>query len=61
MATCTKDRNRLRSGTKGGHGLLELVRHRSRRLKNLAELRALDSARLQDIGLSEEARARIVG
>jgi uncharacterized protein YjiS (DUF1127 family) len=35
--------------------------HRSRRRRNLAELRALDSGRLQDIGLSEAARARMVG
>jgi uncharacterized protein YjiS (DUF1127 family) len=36
-----------------------MVRHRSRRRRNLAELRALDSGRLQDIGLSEAARARM--
>jgi len=38
-----------------------MVRHRTRRKKNLAELRALDACRLQDIGLSEQARSRIIG
>ena len=42
-------------------GLLELVRHRSRRRRNLAELRALDACRLQDIGLSEAARSQMTG
>jgi uncharacterized protein YjiS (DUF1127 family) len=43
------------------HRLLEIVRHRARRRKNLAELRALDACRLEDIGLSAAARARMVG
>ena len=41
--------------------LFEQVRHRRRRLRNLAELKTLDGERLQDIGLSEEARRRIIG
>ena len=44
-----------------GNGVLGMMRHLSRRKRNLAELRSLDSCRLQDIGLSEAARARIVG
>ena len=39
--------------------LLERLRRQARRDQNLAELMALDSDRLQDIGLSERARARI--
>ncbi len=61
MATPTKLRSAARPGIKTGHGLLEMVRHRSRRRKNLAELRALDTCRLRDIGLSEAARTRMVG
>ena len=61
MATRMKIRNGERPGIRPGHGLLEMVRHRSRRRRNLAELRALDSCRLQDIGLSEAARAQIIG
>ena len=57
MATLMKVRNGQVRATRPGHGLLEMVRHRSRRRRNLAELRALDSCRLQDIGLSEQARA----
>ena len=37
------------------------VRHRRRRRRNLAELKTLDGDRLQDIGLSEAARRRIIG
>ena len=40
--------------------LLEIVRHRSRRSRNLAELAALDTSRLRDIGLTEVTRARII-
>ena len=61
MATRMKIRNEEHPGIRAGHGLLEAMRHRSRRRRNLAELRSLDSCRLQDIGLSEAARARIVG
>ena len=43
------------------HRLLEIVRHRARRRRNLAELRALDTCRLEDIGLSAAARARMIG
>ena len=61
MATRMKVMNgRLRTA-RPGHGLLEMVRHRSRRRRNLAELRALDTCRLQDIGLSEQGRSQIVG
>ncbi len=41
--------------------LFEQVRHRRRRRRNLAELKKLHGERLQDIGLSEEARRRIIG
>ncbi len=61
MATLAKTWNGPARASRPGHGLLEMVRHRSRRRRNLAELRALDSGRLQDIGLSEAARARMVG
>lgn len=61
MATLMKVRNGQLRATGADHGLLEMVRHRSRRRRNLAELRALDTCRLQDIGLSEEAWARIIG
>jgi uncharacterized protein YjiS (DUF1127 family) len=44
-----------------GVGLISLVRLRIRRRRNLAELRALDAGRLEDIGLSEATRARITG
>jgi len=60
MATRMKIRNGQMRATRPGHGLLEMVRHRTRRKKNLAELRALDACRLEDIGLSEAARARII-
>jgi uncharacterized protein YjiS (DUF1127 family) len=61
MATRMKILNgRLRTA-RPGPGLLALVHYRSRRRRNLAELRALDACRLQDIGLSEQGRARIVG
>jgi uncharacterized protein YjiS (DUF1127 family) len=44
--------------------LLLLVRHwrhsRERRSRNLAELRSLDASRLQDIGLTPDARARML-
>ncbi len=61
MAPRMKVKNERLPATKPGHGLLEMVRHRSRRRRNLTELRALDACRLQDIGLSEQARARIIG
>ena len=51
--------SRLTTGL--GFGLLEWRHRRARRQRNLAELRALDAGRLADIGLSEEARARIAG
>ena len=41
--------------------LFEQVRHRRRRRRNLAELKTLDGDRLQDIGLSEAVRKRIIG
>ena len=40
--------------------LFESVRQRRARSQNLAELRALDGTRLQDIGLSEQGRAQII-
>lgn len=40
--------------------LFGLVRRRRRRGRDLAELAALDSGRLPDIGLSEAGRARIL-
>ncbi len=61
MAPRMKVKNERLPATKPGHGLLEMVRRRSRRRRNLTELRALDACRLQDIGLSEQARARIIG
>lgn len=58
-------RRNAAKGSRGGHalarGLLEPLHRRARRNRNLAELRALDACRLADIGLSEEARGRIVG
>jgi uncharacterized protein YjiS (DUF1127 family) len=41
--------------------LIEVARHSRRRDRNLAELRALDGVRLDDIGLTRQARARILG
>ncbi len=61
MVARMKIRNGQLRAARPGHGLLEMVRHKSRRRRNLAELRALDTCRLQDIGLSEKARARIIG
>ncbi len=61
MVARTKIRNGQLRAARPGHGLLEMVRHKSRRRRNLAELRALDTCRLQDIGLSAQARARIIG
>lgn len=61
MTTPTTVWNGEHRATTLGLGLLERVRRRVRRKRNLAELRALDAGRLEDIGLSEEARARIVG
>lgn len=61
MATRMKVMNGRLPRARPGHGLLEMVRHRTRRRRNLAELRALDACRLQDIGLSEQARSRIIG
>lgn len=60
MTICTKTRNDRFHARKATHGLLEAVRHRARRRKNLAELRALDMCRLEDIGLSAAARARMI-
>jgi uncharacterized protein YjiS (DUF1127 family) len=40
--------------------LLAAARTRGRRSRNLAELAALDGNRLQDIGLTRAARARMV-
>jgi uncharacterized protein YjiS (DUF1127 family) len=61
MAARMKIPNEQLRATRPGHGLLEMLRHKSRRRRNLAELRALDMCRLQDIGLSAQARARIIG
>jgi hypothetical protein len=61
MAARMNVRNGQLHLTKPGHGLLEMLRYGTRRRRNLAELRALDSCRLQDIGLSAQARARIIG
>ena len=61
MAARIKIRNGQLHLTRPGHGLLEMLRHGARRRRNLAELRALDTCRLQDIGLSAQARARIIG
>ncbi len=44
-----------------GRALLQRIRVRTRRQRNLAELRALDAERLADIGLSAWARSRITG
>ncbi len=40
--------------------LFESVRQGRARSQNLAELRALDGTRLQDIGLSEQGRTQII-
>ena len=61
MAARMKIRNEQLRATRPGHGLLEMVRHGARRRRNLAELRALDTCRLQDIGLRAQARARMIG
>ena len=56
-------RHRPASTRSHGHpvsALLEIARHRSRRSRNLAELAALDTSRLRDIGLTEAGRAGIV-
>lgn len=56
-------RQALKSGRRSAVSvstLVELVRHRRQRSRNRAELMTLDAARLQDIGLSEEARAEII-
>ncbi len=54
----TTPRNRVEASFPA---LFEPVRHRRRRRRNLAELKTLDGDRLQDIGLSEAARKRIIG
>lgn len=54
----TTPRNRVEASSPA---LFEQVRHRRRRRRNLAELKTLDGERLQDIGLSEAARRRIIG
>lgn len=61
MAPRMKSRNDRFHARKATHGLLEAVRHRARRRKNLAELRALDACRLEDIGLSVASRSRMLG
>ena len=61
MMSPNKRRGIGRPKIKVGNGIVERVRHRSRRRRNLAELRALDGFRLEDIGLSAADRARIVG
>ncbi len=61
MAARMKIRNERLRATRPGHGLLEMVRHGARRRRNLAELRALDTCLLRDIGLSAQALARITG
>lgn len=61
MTPPMKTRNDWIRADKTSHGLLAMVRHRARRRKNLAELRALDACRLADIGLSAAARSRMVG
>ena len=43
-----------------GAALFEHLRWRRARSRNLDELEALDSSRLEDIGLSEQERARII-
>ena len=58
MTTCTTPPNDRFRPNKTPHRLRGIVRHRARRRKNLAELRALDACRLEDIGLSAAARAR---
>jgi uncharacterized protein YjiS (DUF1127 family) len=40
--------------------LIESVRQKRVRSRNLAELGALDGSRLQDIGLTEQGRAQII-
>ena len=54
----TTPRNRVEASSPA---LFEPVRHRRRRRRNLAELKKLHGERLQDIGLSEEARRQIIG
>jgi len=61
MTVSTVLRHGSHQATALGLGLLERVRRSRRRERNLAELRALDAGRLDDIGLSAAARARMVG
>ena len=61
MTTTSSERNAGHRSGSMAQDLLTLVRRRAQRRKNLAELRALDGIRLADIGLSERARARILG
>ena len=51
-------RRKARAGSVSA--LFESVRQRRARSRNLAELRALDGGRLQDIGLSEQGRTQII-
>ena len=60
MSTQTQAPKSGRRGSVSVSALVELVRHRRQRSRNRAELMTLDAARLQDIGLSEEARAQII-
>ena len=61
MTASTLLRQGSRQATALGLELLERRRRWLRRERNLAELRALDAGRLDDIGLSEPARAQMVG
>jgi uncharacterized protein YjiS (DUF1127 family) len=61
MTTSPNPPNGRSYSPRPGVGLIGLVRLRIRRRRNLAELRALDAGRLEDIGLSEATRARITG
>ena len=61
MATLMTARSGRARAIPFGQGLLQRIRFRARRQRNLAELRALDAERLEDIGLNEWARARITG
>lgn len=61
FAASTMVRHGAQRGTDLGLEVLERLRRHRRRDRNLAELRALDAARLADIGLSAAARARMVG
>ncbi len=61
MAASTLVRDGSRQAAALGLGLLERRRRWLRRERNLDEVRALDAGRLDDIGLSEAARARMVG